>query len=169
LTGAPAFPQEFFMKTTLSRRAALVAALALALSPALCALGGAAGKARYFQGKVVPLAKLLEKKGVQLDKDAAPLWLALAGDDGKVYPLIKDAGSRMFFKDAKMLDRTVRLTGQLLADSQLLQVVNIHTVKQGELFDVFYWCDICAIRESELVACGCCGGPMELREVPVKK
>src|SRR5262245_21064033 len=159
------------MRPILIRRLALAAALALALSPALAALsaGGKPGKQRYFQGKVVPLARLLEKSGVQLDKDAAPHWLALAGDDGKVYPLVKDVASRMFFKDARMLDRPVRLTGNLLADTHLLQVVNIHTVKKGQLFEVFYWCDICAIRESELTPCGCCGGPMELRETPIKK
>jgi hypothetical protein len=42
----------------------------------------------------------------------------------------------------------------------------VHSYKDGKLHDVYYWCDICSIRGSELHACDCCGGPMELREVP---
>src|SRR5262249_2480563 len=110
-----------------------------------------------------------EKAGVRLDPDAAPHWLALAGDDGKVYPLVKDVGSRMFFKDATLLNRPVRLTGRLLDAAPVLQVVNMHTDKGGKLYEGYYWCDAGAIRENELNQCGCCGGPMERREEPVKK
>jgi hypothetical protein len=34
---------------------------------------------------------------------------------------------------------------------------------------VYSWCDICSIRRGEKNACEFCGGPMELREEPVKK
>jgi len=63
----------------------------------------------------------------------------------------------------------VRLTGRLVGKTNLLQVVNVHSFRRGKLHEVFYWCDICAIRGYEKVKCGCCGGPMELREVPVKE
>src|SRR5262245_66631097 len=137
------------MRPILIRRLALAAALALALSPALAALsaGGKAGKQRFVQGKVVPLARLLEKAGVQLDSDAAPHWLALAADDGKIYPLVKDDGSRMFFKDDRLLNRPMRLTGRLLPVSQLLQVLEVHSYNQkNELQEVYYWCDLCTIK-----------------------
>ncbi|HLJ96618.1 MAG TPA: hypothetical protein VKU02_25825 [Gemmataceae bacterium] len=125
-------------------------------------------KTEYFKGKVVPLAKAVEKFGVQLDADAG--WLVLLGDDGKIYPLIKDDGSRMFFKDTRLLNRPMRLTGRLLPGSQLLQVVEIHSYNQkNELQEVYYWCDICTIKRYEKKLCDCCGAPMELREVPVRK
>jgi hypothetical protein len=126
-------------------------------------------KTDHFNGKVVPLAGIVEKFGSKLDSDAAPAWLALAADDGKIYPLIKDDGARMFFLDPRLLNRPMRLTGQLLPGSQLLQVVEVHSYQKGELHDVYYWCDICAIKRFEKKNCDCCGAPMELREVPVKK
>jgi hypothetical protein len=126
-------------------------------------------KAEYFKGKVVPLADLLQKAGAKLDDDAAPSWLALAGDDGKFYPLIKDDGSRMFFKDARLRNRPMRLTAKLVPGSHLLQVVEVHSYLKGELHSVYYWCDICNIKRYEKKNCDCCGAPMELREVPVKK
>jgi hypothetical protein len=127
-------------------------------------------KTQYYNGKVVPLAGILEKMGAKLDADAAPYWLALVGDDGKIYPLVKDDGSRMFFKDTRLLNRPMRLTGRLLPGSQLLQVVEVHSYNQKhELQEVYYWCDTCAIKRYEKKLCDCCGAPMELREVPVKK
>ena len=122
-----------------------------------------------FTGKVVPLAPLLAKQDAKLDADAAPHWLALKADDGTLYPLVKDAGARMFFKDATLLDRPMRLTGRLVPGSQLLQVVNVHSVKAGKLHEVYYWCDICTIRGYEAGICDCCGGPMEFREMPARE
>src|SRR5260370_6114336 len=123
----------------------------------------------YFKGKVVPLEKVIEKEGTHLDADAAPFWLALVTEESKTYPLIKDDGSRMFFLDKALLDRPVRLTGRLVKNSNLLQVVNVHSYEKGVLHEVYYWCDVCNIRRSEKKMCECCGGPMELRLVPVKK
>jgi len=127
-------------------------------------------KTEYYKGKIVPLAKVMEKFGVKLDADAAPHWLVLLGDDGKIYPLIKDDGARMFFKDERLLNRAMRLTGRLLPGSQMLQVVEVHSYNQkNELQEVYYWCDICSIKRYEKKLCDCCGAPMELREEAVKK
>jgi hypothetical protein len=118
----------------------------------------------------VPLADLVAKAGSRLDADAAPHWLALVTDDGKVYPLVKDGGARLFFKDKALLNRPMRLTGRLLPGSQLLQVKAVHSLHKGQPYEVYYWCDVCSIRRGEKeIACECCGGPMELREEPVKK
>ncbi len=160
------------MRSPCRRRLGLCLALALGLSPLLLAAEPAAPrevKTEHFKGKVVPLAGLLEKFGARLDPDAAPVWLALVGDDGKVYPLIKDDGSRMFYTDARLRDRPMRLTGRLHPDSRLLQVLQVHSYVKGELHEVYYWCDICSIRRTENKICDCCGGPMELREEPLKK
>jgi hypothetical protein len=131
--------------------------------------GDAAERTQYFQGKIVSLAGTLAKAGVQLDSDAAPHWMALVTDDGKIYPLVKDDGSRMFFRDTRLLNRPMRLTGRLIPGSQLLQVVQVHSQIKGELHEVYYWCDICSIKRFQKQDCDCCGAAMELRETPVKK
>lgn len=147
----------------------LGAALIFSLSPLLLAAEPAV-KTQHYTGKVVPLADVLQKQGVRLDADAAPYSLALATDDGKVYPLVKDAGSRAFYKDKRLLNRPMRLTGRLLPDTQLLHVVGIHSVVKGELHEVYYWCNVCSIKRLEKIdVCDCCGDPMELREDAVKK
>ena len=164
------------MHTTAWRRSGIAAVLSLSLVPMLFAPAQPPAKPKaeparndYFKGKVIRLADFVVKNGSKLDADAAPHWLALATDDGKIYPLVQDDGARMFFKDEKLLNRPMRLTGRLLPGSQLLLVVEVHSYLHGELHDVYYWCDICAIKRYEKKNCDCCGGPMELREVPAKK
>jgi hypothetical protein len=152
------------------KRVSIVVALACGTLPAwlVIAQDAPADKnLQYFKGKVVPLADVLAKHGAKLDADAKPYWLALVSDDGKILPLVKDDGARMFFKDAKLLNRPMRLTGKLIAGSQLLQVVNVHSIVGGKLHEVYYWCDICTIRAYEAGICECCGAPMDFRETPV--
>jgi len=156
------------MRSLVVRCFAVGLAIAVALSPFLLA-ADKEPKNEEFNGKVVPLAPLLEKFGAKLDADAAAASLALQTDDGKVYPLIKDDGTRMFFLDKRLRDRPMRLTGRLHPPTQMLQVLTVRSIIKGEPHDVFYWCDICSIRRREKQACDCCGGPMELREEPIKK
>lgn len=127
-------------------------------------------KTIQLDGRIVPLAGILEKFGSKLDPEAAPHWLALVTKDGKVYPLIKDDGSRLFFSDPRLQNRDMRVSGRRFQDTHLLQVLSVNSVKNGQLFEIYYWCDICSIRRNELLKkCDCCGGLMELREEPVKK
>ena len=104
----------------------------------------------------------------RLDRDAAPYWLALVSDDGKVYPLVKDSASRLFFLDKALLNRPMRLLGRLLPGSQMLRVMAVHSVVKGVPHEVYYWCDICSIRRQEAGTCECCGAPMVLKEEPLK-
>lgn len=130
----------------------------------------AAPKVEHYTGKVVPLADLVAKTGTKLDADAAPYWLALVTREGKVYPLIKDGASRLFFRDTALLNRPMRLTGQLLPGSHIMRVRSVRSVRKGKLHEIYYWCDICSIRRAEkLSMCPCCGAAMELQEVPAKK
>jgi hypothetical protein len=153
------------------RRAGLLLALGFALLPWYGGWAGArkfADKNEFFKGKVVPLAELLAKSNVKIDPDSAAYLLVLQADDGKLYPVLKDDGSRMFFKDARLLRRPMRLTARLVPDSQLLQVINVHSLINGKLHEVYYWCDVCAIKRYEAGPCDCCGAPLDFREEPWK-
>jgi hypothetical protein len=154
----------------------LLYGMALFAAPVAYAFGsfaldkpGEAARTRKFDGQVVALAPLIEKFGTKLDPEAAPHWLALKTEDGKIYPLIEDDGSRMFFKDAKLLDRPMQVAGRLFPGSQLLQAAEIHSYHAGKLHEIYYWCNVCSIKRFEKKLCDCCGGPMELREVLVPK
>jgi hypothetical protein len=155
-----------------SHRLALILACLIGFVPLFAGRDAAkksSPKITDYKGKVVPLADLLGKAGAPLDADAAPYWLALVAEDGKIYPLVKDSGSRMFFQDRDLLHRPMRLTGRFVPNSQLLQVTAAHSYVKGQLHEIYYWCEVCSIRRSEKMICECCGGPMVRREEPVKK
>ncbi len=152
-------------------RIGLLAALGFALLPLAGGWAGdkkAVDKNEFYKGKVFRLADLLAKQGTKLDADAIPVTLVLQAEDGKLYPLVKDVGSRMFFTDAKLLNRPMRLTARRTPNSDFLQVINLHSIINGKLHEVYYWCDICTIRRTEGGACDCCGAPLEKREEPWK-
>jgi hypothetical protein len=159
--------------TLLLCRCAPLVVLAAVLAPVQAAAPHVKPKAderpRYFEGKVIPLADVVEKTGAKLDDDAAPYWLGLACDDGKVYPLVKDGGSRLFFKDKTLLNRRMRLLGKLVPDTTLLRVMSAQSLIKGAPHDVYYYCDVCDIRRGEKMICECCNGKMDLVEQPAKK
>jgi hypothetical protein len=149
-----------------TRRHALAAGAALLVG----SRGDAAPpKLDAFTGVVRPLADVLGPLGAKLDAEAAPHWLALVTADGKIYPLIKDEGTRVFSADRDVLNRPMRIMGRLLPGSQMLQAIQVHSVHKGVIHDLYYWCDICSIRRRSKMTCECCGGPMERKEVALKK
>jgi hypothetical protein len=120
-----------------------------------------------FTGKVVELKEALKKTDLKLDDDIG-LSLVLLSSDGKIYPLLKDAGSRRFYRDAKLRNREVRITGRKIGEPGFLQVLSMVGLKDKQVLDLYYWCDICAIRRTDYSdMCECCGGPMTFREEPL--
>ncbi len=102
-------------------------------------------------------------------KDAKTPTLALHAADGQVYPLSRDDGARMFYTDDALLNRPMRLTGRLVGEARRLQVFQVHSRVRGEPHEVYYWCDVCAIKRFEKRDCECCGAAMERREEKVKR
>lgn len=157
------------MSHPLTRRQALAAGAALGMGALSEAAPQKLPPLENYTGKVKPLAEIVAQIGSKLDADAAPHWLALVTEDGKIYPLIKDTGARMFFADKRLLDRPMRVRGRLLPGTQLMQVLEVHSLIKGTPHEIYYWCDICTIRRNEKMFCECCGAMMDLKEVPLKK
>src|SRR5437763_1301751 len=110
------------MGTPFRCRLAIVCVLVVPVGLIFCApfsQGQAGAENEFFTGKVVPL-KNAAKKSDQL---------ALVTTEGKEYPLLKDDASLMFFTDARLLKRPMRLTGKLVGDPKVLQVINVHSLK----------------------------------------
>lgn len=137
------------------RYGALLASLAFALAPFLCAADPAktAPKLEYFTGTVV---KVPEKR---------LLALQVQGQE-KLLPILNEDNGRMFYSDPALLQRPMRLTARREQDA--LRVFQVHSLIKGELHEVYYWCDICTIKRHEQKDCECCGAPMERREEKVK-
>lgn len=121
-------------------------------------------------GVVTPLTRALAQRGIEHDKDVdvSDSTLTLSGNDGKLFLIIKNEGSRALFKDAELLGRQIQLVGVQVEGTQLLKVERIRTIVDGKLMEVDYWCEKCALRYSEPGICICCGMDALRRELPVK-
>jgi hypothetical protein len=147
------------------RSVLMVAVGALALwAGAAAGAGGkkpARPKLQRFTGKVQPLPAAKGKAGKP--------GLALVTKDRKVFPLVRDEGSEMFFLDKSLQGREMRLTAVLRPATNALEVVEAHSLIKGQLHEIYYWCDNCLLRYTAPGQCECCGADTKLREVPVNE
>lgn len=124
-----------------------------------------------LRGKVVSLNDRLARQGITLDPDAG-LQLAFESTEGKVLPLVQDAASLMFYRDARLLDRPLEVRGRVVPGTGLLQLLEVFALKNDQRFEIYYWCEVCAIKRFTLEktrVCECCGAAMELRERKVEQ
>ena len=138
----------------------------------LC-LAGAAGAAEpateftldTIRGQVVYLAEALEKRtGVAPVAEAKDRILALETKGGDFIPLLEDVRGRAFRRDERLRKMEVELLVRRYKSSPVVQVIRVFEVAKDGLYEIDYWCEICAIAMYELKDCECCQGPIELRK-----
>ena len=129
--------------------------------------GGAPGVAAQeisLRGRVVCLAEEMhDLYGADLPT-AHPHVNGFKTADGKYYTLLRTKLSEGLFVDAKLRERELILKGRLFPNSQVFEMTNIRSVKDGVIYDVYYWCDVCAIKTLKPGECMCCQAPVVLTE-----
>ena len=85
----------------------------------------------------------------------------------KNYPLTART-SYLFhtLQDKRLANRQVRLEGTKKPDGTF-EVAKLFTLRNGKLYRVRYFCEICNIEALEPGNCVCCQQPTELQEIPV--
>ena len=97
-----------------------------------------------------------------LPAEDAPLRLVTAEDE--TVELAAGPGLEATMRDKQLAERTWEVRGQMLDDGRFA-VEKIFTVKDGELYRVTYYCEICHITTHEPGRCMCCQGDTDLREL----
>jgi hypothetical protein len=83
--------------------------------------------------------------------------------------ILRTPMAEALFVDERFRHRELKLFGRRFPDGALLEVSGIQWVRDGALYDVFYWCRTCAIKGFDPSTCACCQEPVELREEPAGK
>ena len=97
-----------------------------------------------------------------LPVDEEPLQLVT--DKGVAVELVSDEGLERTMRDPQLAKRTWEVRGQLGEDGRM-RVEKIFTVKDGDLYRVTYYCEICHITTHEPGLCMCCQGDTDLHEI----
>ena len=90
---------------------------------------------------------------------------AFASKDGRVYQFLATDTMTPLFTDARVRQRELQLTARLHAGDQL-EIIKVQSVKDGKLYDIFYYCDVCSITAYTPGLCPCCRNELEFREKP---
>ena len=61
--------------------------------------------------------------------------------------------------------RRFQITARLHSGDQL-EIIKVQSVKEGKLYDIHYYCDVCSITAYVPGLCPCCRNELEFRETP---
>jgi hypothetical protein len=116
------------------------------------------------RGKVVWLSDALQSQfQISTVPEAAERTLAVLTDQGVVLPLVEDLRGRSFRADERLRGKSLELLVRRYDQHPLLQVIRIHELRNGQKYELDYWCDVCAIVMFEKGLCACCQDENRLR------
>jgi hypothetical protein len=123
----------------------------LALGCALACAGSLAAAERMFEGTLVR-------------KDGGKVVLRAEGKDYE-FGAAREPWLLHSLHDKRLDGRAVRVEGELLPDGRV-KVNHFWTVRDGRLYRVRYFCELCNIETLEPGICMCCQQETELQEIP---
>jgi hypothetical protein len=98
---------------------------------------------------------------------SGPLW-GFKTKEGRTYILQRGKFSEAIWLDERVRARELELRLRLSPKSPAAEVLALRSVKDGVLQDLYYYCDVCAIKSVSPEPCYCCQGPVELVEKPYR-
>lgn len=89
----------------------------------------------------------------------------LVSADGKRYKFLSSDSSTAMFADSRVRQRELQITAKLLPDDRL-EIVTVQSIREGKLYDIHYFCELCNITAYAPGPCVCCRQELEFRETP---
>ena len=120
-----------------------------------------------LRGRVVCLAEEMQRDHkAELPTRHEHLW-GFKSTDGGYYTLLRGRFSEAIWLDDRVRAKELLINVRLFPKSHVIEVQNIKSVRNGVVQDLYYYCDICAIKAVSPEPCACCQGPVELVEKPL--
>ncbi len=121
-----------------------------------------------IRGRVVWIADALVRRfGVTSVPEAQDRIVAIETRGGDLHPLVENIRGRAFRRDPQLRDQELEVVVRRFRGSPMVQVIRVYANQPDGLYELDYWCEICAITMYELKDCECCQGPIELRKTKV--
>jgi hypothetical protein len=87
----------------------------------------------------------------------------LKTSDGKRFAFLAGDGQVSVFSDSRVRQRDLQITANRYPDDRL-EVIKVQSVKDGKLYDLYYFCELCNITAFGPGPCPCCRNDLEFRE-----
>ncbi|RKU30884.1 hypothetical protein C6497_04200 [Candidatus Poribacteria bacterium] len=120
-----------------------------------------------LNGKMVCLSEEMHQHyKLELTDDHEHLY-GIKSEDGKYYTLLRTSLSEALFIDKRLHEKVLVVKGRVFPKSNLLEVMSFMSIKDGVLYEIYYYCDTCYIRTVAPGNCDCCQAPVVLIEKPL--
>jgi len=132
--------------------------------------------ARHGQNLEADTLAVIRGRVVCLDESNRPADALFGCDNPASRYGILDNGSKLYkfdpmkpstavFTDARVRARELQITARIDSKRQL-ELIKLQSIKEGNLYDIYYFCEICNIRAYTPGPCPCCRNELEFRETP---
>jgi hypothetical protein len=115
------------------------------------------------RGRVVCLSASARGCSSRVDCGGDVMRFGLAGAEGNCFTFLYTDPATAMFTDARVRSVELQITAQLHPENEL-EIIRIQVLKEGKLYDVHYFCDVCNITAYAPGPCPCCYRELELVE-----
>ncbi len=120
-----------------------------------------------LRGKVTCLPEEMQREHqAGLPTKHEHIW-GLKTDDGRCYTILRGRFSEAIWLDERVRKKELLVKAKLFPKTQILELQGIKSIRNGVAQDLYYYCDVCAIKSVSPEVCACCQGPVELVEKPL--
>ncbi len=143
--------------------------LSIILSPNLQAKDNRRSKEVNIRGSIVTLDQSENAYPAELKDDLTVLPLfGMNTVDGKLYLFLPEDPKTKIFTDPRIRERELQVKAWKRSENQL-EIIDVYSVRDGEVYDLYYRCDLCNITTDAPGPCWCCQREFELRETSLGK
>jgi hypothetical protein len=121
-----------------------------------------------LRGKVVCIPELIhELYQTELLSEHEHLY-GFRANDGALYTLLRTKYSDALFIDERLREKELLLKGRVFPKSHLFEPTRTRSIRNGVVYDLYYYCTVCSIETISAGPCACCQGPVDLMERPLR-
>ena len=117
------------------------------------------------RGHAVCLNALGRNEESFLDCNESSSRFGFESKAGKLYKFLPSDPMTPIFTDSRVRQRELQISARVHSGDQL-EIIKVQSVKEGKLYDVFYFCEVCNITAYVPGLCPCCRAELEFRETP---
>ena len=118
-----------------------------------------------LKGRIVCLSSSVSSGSEEVECGAEGLF-ALSTPEGEIYRFLPEDAKTAMFQDPRVRQRLLQIRGRLTPPNSI-EIIKIQSIKEGQLHDLYYRCEVCHITAFDPGPCWCCQDDFEFRETPV--
>lgn len=90
------------------------------------------------------------------------VWSLKVGQ--RLYPFLPTDSAAAIFLDERFRERELSVAARVFQPASFIEVITIQSWRDGKLYNLGYYCEVCNIWTHKPGACDCCQDPVQFKE-----